>query len=340
MQLSKKFIAGGTAVLFLLVAGVVINNNKTEILEVTNLKSKIQENELVTNENVPRFLRRSFPSTDFTDANPDIYSVLTGGPAKDGIPALDEPTFVSIGEFKNSDDIQAIVIPDGDNVKVYPYNILTWHEIVNDTVNGVPAAITFCPLCGSAIVYDRRTSTGETTFGVSGGLLESNMIMFDRATESLWQQSTGEALAGEHLGETLELIGFQLLTMGDVKKKYPNAQILSDDTGYSRNYDRNPYSGYNENDRFIFAPSSFDSRFEAKEIMAIFRINDVPVATPWLAFADGQTKSATIDGVSITLEKADGELTVSTETGEIIPFYFEMWFSFAVQHGEKGVVIE
>lgn len=296
-------------------------------------------NENLQYENVPPFLERSFPNTDFSKRSDAIESALSGGPPKDGIPAIDNPKFVSLEEYKRSDDVQAIVIEDGDTVKVYPYNILTWHEIVNDTVNGVPIAITFCPLCGSAVVFDRRLEVGESTFGVSGGLLESNMIMYDRQTETLWQQSTGKALAGDLFGTQLELYPFQLLTMGEVKEEYPQAQLLSEDTGHTRNYARNPYSGYNENDSFFFQPSSFDERFEQKEIMAVFRVDDEVVATPWLSFSDGTTREVAVAEKTITLTRDNGELTITDESGTSYPFFFEMWFSFAVQNPE-GIVVE
>jgi len=302
-------------------------------------KALLTNDNSVTYDNVPRFLQRSFPNTDFSKASPAIAGVLTGGPAKDGIPAIDEPKFTALDEFKRADDIQAIVIKDGDTTKVYPYNILTWHEIVNDTANGVPIAVTFCPLCGSAIVFDRRLSVGESTFGVSGALIESNMVMYDRKTETLWQQSTGEALAGELFEETLALQPFQLSTMGEVRAQYPRAKVLSEDTGHIRSYGRNPYSGYNENDQFIFRPSSFDERYEQKEIMAVFRVGDAVVATPWLAFADGSNKITVVADREIRIEKDNGELTITDTDGTVYPFFFEMWFSFAVQNPD-GIVIE
>lgn len=290
---------------------------------------------------IPAFLRRSFPNTDFSTADSALTKVLSGGPAKDGIPALDNPTFVPISDFAHADSIQAIVMEDGERVKVYPYNILNWHEIVNDTVNEVPVAVTFCPLCGSAIVYDRQLPTGVTTFGVSGALIESNMVMYDRVSESLWQQSTGVALAGKHRGEQLELAPFQLMTIGEIKATRPDARILSEETGYDRAYDRNPYSGYGEDEnKFIFAPSTLDTQFPAKEIMVVFRVGDTPVASPWLGFSDGTKKTALVQGQEITLEKNDKELKITDSAGNVIPFYFEMWFSFAVQHGEVAVVVE
>jgi cytochrome c biogenesis protein CcdA len=140
----------------------------------------------VSGVSIPSHLLSAFPNTDWSKADPKVADALSGGPGKDGIPAIDRPDFVAIGNSQERDEVQAIVLNDGDTKKVYPYSILNWHEIVNDTVDGTPVAVTFCPLCGSAIVFDRTLPDGrESTFGVSGSLLESNMIMYDRATETL-----------------------------------------------------------------------------------------------------------------------------------------------------------
>jgi len=289
---------------------------------------------------IPSFLRQSFPGTDWSKADPAIGQALSGGPPKDGIPAIDDPSFVPVAEFSKPDDVQALLVVGDTEVKAYPYNILVWHEIVNDTIDGTPIAVTFCPLCGSAVVFERMLPGGEaTTFGVSGGLLESNMIMFDRATETLWQQSTGMALAGEHYPHELELHQFQLLTVGEIKELYPEAVIQSDDTGYARDYSRNPYAGYDESGGFYFSPSEIDERYQAKEIFVAFTVNDTRVAAPWLALENGRRYETDVDGEQIALSKTDGELVVSGADGTEIPFYFEMWFSWAVQNDE-GVVFD
>ena len=189
------------------------------------------------------------------------------------------------------------------------------------------------------MVYSRSISEQELEFGVSGFLIESNMVMYDRETESLWQQSTGVAIAGELTGSKLDLVEFQLMTVGDVKEMYPDALILSDDTGYLRDYDANPYSGYGESDDFLFAPSSLDDQFSSKTIMVAFYVDDLPVSTPWLEIRDGETYVYSVGGEDIEIVKTDGELSVWDETGEIIPFYFEMWFSWAVQHGDAGEIL-
>jgi len=289
----------------------------------------------------PAFLAQRFTTIDWQSADPAIFAAISGGPPPDGIPALDDPSFVPLAQVTSGDDVQAIVLQDGTGVRVYPYNILVWHEIVNDTVDGVPVAVTFCPLCGSAIVFERTLPNGTaTTFGVSGGLIDSNMIMFDRATEGLWQQSTGRALAGEFVGTELALHPFQLLTLGEVRESHPNARVLSADTGFARDYERNPYGDYDESDQFIFAPSTLDDRYPAKLIMAAFVVGEKRVAVPWLALREAGSLEAEVGGTTVSLEVSDGELDVRDDEGRSVPFYFEMWFSWAVQNATTGIVLD
>lgn len=290
---------------------------------------------------IPTFLRQSFPATDWSRADPAIAGALDGGPAKDGIPALEDPSFVPISSFRHPDSVQALVIEGRTEVKAYPYNILVWHEIVNDTVDGVPIAVTFCPLCGSAVVFERVLPGGEeSTFGVSGGLLESNMIMYDRKTETLWQQSTGKALAGTHFGHQLPLHKFQLMTVGEMKAQFPDALIQGENTGHMRDYSSNPYSGYEESEGFYFAPSVTDKRYPSKEIFVAFTVEGTPVAVPWLALENGDEYATEVDGTEITLTKADNKLRITGADGADIPFYFEMWFSWAVQNKDAGTVFD
>jgi len=325
-------------ILISVVIFIIVAISRSTTLEKTpNETMKSNKN---TDTSIPRFLVNSFPNTDWSKIDPIIYEALSGGPRKDGIPSIDKPKFDALASVKSPDEVQAIVMKSDNTVKVYPYNILVWHEIVNDTVNGVPVSITFCPLCGSAIVYNRTLPDGVTTFGVSGGLVESNMIMYDRASETLWQQSTGKALAGKYFGEQLKLESFQLLTLGDVREKYTNALILSTNTGHRRNYDRAPYSGYNESDSFIFSPSVNDNRYPSKTIFVAFRVDDIPVSVPWLEIKEGEIYKTKVNGEDISLEKKDRELTITDSGNNIIPFYFEMWFSWAVQHQDTGVVFD
>jgi len=289
---------------------------------------------------IPKHLVRAF-KTDWSKVDPKISSAISGGPTKDGIPAIDKPKFVPLSSFKRSDDIQALVLKGEKEVKVYPYNILTWHEIVNDEIDGRPVFVTFCPLCGSAVVYDRTLPDGRvSTFGVSGSLVDSNMIMYDRLTENLWQQSTGEVIAGSFFPSTLQLLPFQLLAISEIRKLYPEALILSENTGYSRDYGNNPYSGYETNSQFLFPLTDVDDSFPPKEMMVVFRADDTAVAVPWLKLREIGRITEIIDGNQFTLEVSnEGKVFIFDESNTEYPFYFEMWFSFAVQNKKQSHVI-
>lgn len=288
---------------------------------------------------VPSALGKYFPITDYSKADPKLAQAISGGPGKDGIPAIDKPSFVSLAEFTHSDNVQAIVLIGTTEVKAYPYNILTWHEIVNDEIDGVPVAITFCPLCGSAIVFNRTLPNDTvTTFGVSGSLLESNMIMYDRATENLWQQSTGATLAGSFYPAKLNLEPFQLLTIREIRESYPTALILSEETGYRRDYTNNPYAGYETDNRFVFEPSNLNTLFPPKTIMVVFRNDETLFAVPWLKLREAGTATVKDGSKNFTLSVSrTNELSISDGTNSVYPFYFEMWFSVAIQH--KDIVI-
>lgn len=289
---------------------------------------------------IPSNLQAAFDKTDWSLADSYIAKAVSGGPSKDGIPALDNPSFINLSQTTQNDDVQAIVIADGNLVKVYPYNILAWHEIINDTVAGQSVAVTFCPLCGSAVAYERRLDGVETTFGVSGWLIESNMVMYDRASESLWQQSTGQAIAGKHLGQTLNRVEFQLLSFAQIRAKYQDAQVVSEDTGYNRDYTTNPYAGYESTEGFYFAPSKTDERYPSKAIFIAFSAGDTTVGIPADSINDNSSYKITANGQVFNLEKKDGELDLRDASNQMVPFYFEMWFSWAVQHQDNGIVFD
>jgi cytochrome c biogenesis protein CcdA len=290
---------------------------------------------------VPSALGRYFPNTDFSKADPRLEEAISGGPKKDGIPAIDKPIFVPLSTFRHSDNIQAVVLTRGDVIKVYPYNILTWHEIVNDEIDGQPIAVTFCPLCGSAIVFNRTLPDGTVSaFGVSGSLLESNMIMYDRATENLWQQSTIKTLAGSFHPAELSPEPFQILTIGQIRNLYPQALILSENTGHRRDYAQNPYAGYEDDNRFVFEPSGIDTSFPPKTIMIVFRSDEVTFTAPWLALREAGAATVSSGNKSYTLIVSEaGELSITDDSNTPYPFYFEMWFSVAVQHPESLSII-
>lgn len=182
----------------------------------------------------------------------ELSELQAGGPPKDGIPAIDAPRFVSQDEAAAWVEPQepVILLRFGGGAKVYPLQVLTWHEVVNDSLGGVPVAVTFCPLCYSAVAVDRRVRTGAgertLTFGVSGLLRHSDLVMYDRQTETLWQQFTGEALVGDLVGTSLTVLPAQIVSFGQARGSAPGAPVLSRETGHDRPYGQNPYVGYDD----------------------------------------------------------------------------------------------
>ncbi len=192
--------------------------------------------------------------------------VLDGGPGKDGIPALVNPDLTTIQNITYlSENDLVIGIKNGDDVRAYPHAILDWHEIVNDDLGNVSVAITYCPLTGTGIGWNRVLDGKQTTFGVSGLLYNTNLIPYDRETDSNWSQILNESVNGELLGKSAELIRLFETDWKTWKSLYPNSRVLSTNTGFSRTYGTSPYGDYNtNNDRFLF-PVPKDSRLPSKE---------------------------------------------------------------------------
>ncbi len=223
--------------------------------------------------------------TDFSISAVPYDEIFSGGPGKDGIPAIDDPQFESIDEAREwvigRGPVIALEI-DGD-ARAYPLAILTWHEIVNDTVGDTPVIVTFCPLCNTALVFGRTLDETVHDFGVSGNLRFSDMVMYDRQTETWWQQATGHGIVGELTGTRLEFIPAQIIGLDQFAETYPDGVVLSRDTGFSRDYGRNPYVGYDDADQqpFLFTGVT-DGRLAPKERVVTLggQDSEAPVSIP------------------------------------------------------------
>ncbi len=199
-----------------------------------------------------------------------LDQIVSGGPPPDGIPSIDNPQFVSIKDADNfmaDSDLVLGVMVNGD-VRGYPLQILVWHEIVNDIVGETPIAVTYCPLCFTNQIFNRTLTDGQTLeFGTSGKLYNSNLVMYDRNTNSLWSQAMAQSIAGELAGIELERIPFDLVTWKDWKQIFPGSKVLSQDTGHSRPYGADPYGDYYTNPDILFPVSNDDDRLGVKEIV-------------------------------------------------------------------------
>jgi hypothetical protein len=191
----------------------------------------------------PAHWRFEWPDTDFTRHSVPLEEIIPGGPPKDGIPSIDDPEFVPAAEAALPENEPVIgLVVDGD-ARAYPLRILIWHEIVNDVVGGVPVAITYCPLCNTGLVFDRRVGDRVLEFGTTGKLRHSDLVMYDRTTESWWQQFLGEAIVGELTGTQLAMLPARLESFANFKERAPDGRVQVPD-GDGRAYGANPYAGY------------------------------------------------------------------------------------------------
>ena len=189
--------------------------------------------------------------------------IIAGGPPRDGIPALNQPATLPAEQAGVKDDELVLGVVVGGEARAYPVAILNWHELVNDILGGKPILVSFCPLCGTGMVFDRSVGEKARTFGVSGLLYRSDLLMYDRATNSLWSQISAEAVAGPLLGRRLRLLRARVDRWGQWRRDHPETTVLSRETGYPRDYNRTPYRGYSKS-RKLFFPAPIDRRYHPK----------------------------------------------------------------------------
>lgn len=189
--------------------------------------------------------RSEWPNTDFSLHSIDFDEILSGGPPKDGIPSIDNPKFVPVAAVDNLAPTEPVIgLVVGGEARAYPLRILTWHEIVNDVIGDKPVTVTYCPLCNSAIVFDRTLDGEVLEFGTTGKLRNSDLVMYDRTTESWWQQFLGEAIVGELTGRKLTMLPSRLESWERFAARHPEGAVLIPNNENMRAYGRNPYDGY------------------------------------------------------------------------------------------------
>ena len=271
--------------------------------------------------------------------NIDLNLVVSGGVSKNAIPAINNPQFVAYEQSTTPDNARGILININNAQRFYPYNILVLHEIINDNIGDTHYAVTFCPLCDSGIVMDRKIHNAILEFRVSGLLYQSNLLMYDTKTESLWSQARQKAIVGPYAGTKLDILPFQLLEFSEVKQKYPNGVVLSTDTGYysEDSYQSTPYAGYLTNPDILFPVSVRDNRFPAKELFYIIPFNEKSVAVQYYALKQGSTIFS-VENKELTITRENGEIS-AIHNNKVYPGYFELWFSWATHHQKDGVVL-
>lgn len=279
------------------------------------------------------------PDFDLSSVAIPVEEILHGGPPKDGIPALSRPNTIPATDADYLNDQSRVIglVFDGES-RAYPLSILNHHEIVNDEIGERAVAVTYCPLCDSAAVFDRQTELGPREFGVSGLLYNSNVLMYDRTegVESLWSQIKSEGVSGPGNGVGLTALPFQLTTWGDWKARHPETIVLSSQTGHVRDYAHNPYAGYFESAALLFPVDQLDNRLAAKQRVLGVWSGDTYRAYPELAFDDKQNRlEGLIDGKRLVIEfDAESQSMRVSETEEGVEWMYSLWFAWYAMHPE------
>jgi Protein of unknown function (DUF3179) len=244
--------------------------------------------------------------TDFSEHSVPLGEFVGGGPPKDGIPSIDRPRFVSVEE---ADEYLAprepvAVVELGREARAYPIQILTWHEIVNDEIAGEPVAVTYCPLCNSTVAFRREVEGEPVEFGTTGMLRNSDLVMYDRTTESWWQQVTAEAVVGEQTGTRLDVLPSQILAWEEFRRGHPDGEVLSRDTGFARDYGRNPYVAYDsdpDSDPFLLQGEADRSLPPKDRVAAVKTGERSAVVYPFTRLRDEAPIDDRIDGRPIVV---------------------------------------
>jgi len=263
--------------------------------------------------------------------------IFSGGPPKDGIPALTDPAVASADEatyLRPNDRVLGVVI--GAQARAYPIRILNWHEVVNDRLSGMPIAVTYCPLCGTGMVFRAGQPGRRVLFGVSGLLYNSDVLLYDRETESLWSQLKMEAVTGPRLGERLEWFATQHTTWQAWRTAHPQTDILSLNTGYRRDYDRDPYAGYAGSSRLMFPVRHQDDRLASKAWAAGVFVDGQPKAYPLQRLPSGRMLEDRIGGqtIHLTYDAEARSVQVTNANKNEVPVVQAYWFAWAAFYPE------
>lgn len=270
---------------------------------------------------------------DLSNATIPRSQILSGGPPRDGIPSLDNPRFVDAEavDFLRDNDRVVGLERDGE-ARAYPLRIVVWHEIVNDDFGGQALAITYCPLCGTCMVFDRKQAAKTLTFGVSGLLYQSDVLMYDRETESLWSQLKMEAVSGTLVGTKLNWLPSSEMTWKAWRDLHPETKVLSIDTGHTRRYASDAYRSYKNSPNTVFPVPRTRRELKPKEWVVALIVNDVPKAYSVTKLeAMGGHVTDTVGGarIDVSYDRSKRWATATLEeTGEAIPVVNVYWFAW------------
>ncbi len=267
--------------------------------------------------------------------------IVDGGPGKDGIPALLSPTFIlAAGAWFLKEDDRVLGLNVDAEAKAYPVKILNWHEIVNDEIGGRPVVVTYCPLCGTGIAFDARVSGRRVTFGVSGLLYQSDLLLYDHQTESLWSQIAMQAVAGPLTGTKLSPLFLEHTTWGEWRHAYPHTLVLSVNTGYIRDYERDPYLGYADRRELMFDTTYFDPSYHPKEWVLGVEIDGVAKAYPFAELKKVATPLVDQVGgrrITVHFNARARSASITTADGTPAPSMMAYWFAWYAFHPNTQV---
>jgi len=281
---------------------------------------------------------------DLSNASVPAALIMGGGPPKDGIPSLDNPKFIFVNDvdfLQNTDRVLGINFQG--IIKAYPIKIMNYHEVVNDNFNSHPVAITFCPLCRSGIAYSANIKGKKHSFGVSGLLYNSDVLLYDRETESLWSQIMSTAISGPLKDHHLTAIPMQNTTWQDWKQQHPNTLVLSTETGYRRDYTSSPYVGYELDNSIWFPVAAQNNSYHPKSLVLGIEIEGKFKAYPFseLEKTNGDLSDSFVGkNLVIRFNKQYQNARVLEHQGEELPSIVTFWFAWYAFHPEGLVFTE
>lgn len=265
----------------------------------------------------PTRWKGEWPNTDFSKSSIDLDEILSGGPPKDGIPSIDDPKFIEAASAIHLAETEPVIGVVVDGVaKAYPLQVLMWHEIVNDTIAGIPITVTFCPLCNASLVFDRRIMGADNKelvldFGTTGKLRNSDLVMYDRQTESWWQQFLGEAIVGQLLGTSLKMLPVRIESFKKFKERMPTGLVLVPRNKSMRQYGKNPYGGYDS----LATPFLYGGEMP-KTVAPLSRVVASSGKAWSLDFLRSKKRIETSDGLVLSWEKGQNSALDETVIGK------------------------
>ncbi|MEP7281315.1 MAG: DUF3179 domain-containing protein [Rubrivivax sp.] len=282
---------------------------------------------------------------DVGNASVPLSAIQRGGPPKDGIPAIDQPKFVGAdqaGFLKDGDRVLGLVL--GGEPRAYPVRILNWHEVVNDRFGKRAVLVSYCPLCGTGMAFEASDVAGDGRFGVSGLLYNSDVLLYDRATHSLWSQIIATAISGPRKGARLQALPMTHTTWADWRRRHPKTRVLSDDTGFGRDYDRDPYAAYANVPQLMFDVAHRDDRFPTKEWVLGIEVDGVAKAYPFSRLARAVNAHGEladrVNGktVHIRFDAGSGSAEAFDAQRRALPATMAYWFAWVAFHPRTEVL--